>query len=78
MLHDYQNRGVAEGAVRKSMKTKGRLRGEARVAVRNALKIKEGELREYTLFCGGKALSRGVAIGREDRKDRAWPRRRDE
>jgi hypothetical protein len=29
--------------VRKSMKTKGRLRGEARIAVRNRLKIKDGD-----------------------------------
>src|SRR5579862_9164793 len=34
MMHDYQNRGVAGGGVRKSIKTKGDFGGEARGAVR--------------------------------------------
>ncbi len=41
-MHDYQNRGLAGGAVRKSNKIKGEFCEEARIAVRKRLKTKGG------------------------------------
>src|SRR5579872_5498064 len=57
MMHDYQNRGLAGGAVRKSNKTKGESCEEARIAVRKRLKTKEADF-EGGWFFGGKGSLR--------------------
>jgi hypothetical protein len=58
MMHDYQNRGLADGAVRKSNKTKGEFCEEARIAVRKRLKTKEGD------FAGGGFFGRWWSLRR--------------
>jgi len=64
MMDDYQNRWFADGAVRKSNKTKGEFRGEARIAVRKRLKTKDGDFASGGLF-GRRWSLRKARIGRE-------------
>src|SRR5579862_2836883 len=54
MMHDYQNRWLADGAVRKSNKTKGEFCEEARIAVRKRLKTKEGDFEGGGFFGGSR------------------------
>jgi len=63
-MHDYQNRGLADGAVRKSNKTKGEFCEEARIAVRKRLKTKEGHFESDGLF-GRRWSVRRVWLARE-------------
>jgi len=72
-MHDYQNRWLAGGAVRKSNKTKGEFCEEARIAVRKRLKTKEGDFEGSGFFGrqwspqraqpGGQIGSRGAETG---------------
>ena len=63
-MHDYQNRGLADGAVRKSNKTKGEFCEEARIAVRKRLKTKEGDF-EGDGFFGRRWSLRRVLLALE-------------
>jgi hypothetical protein len=74
MLHEYQNRGLADGAVRKNNKTKDEKRGEARIAVRNRLKTKEDDFESGGFFAEKSSLlrlrraSEGAGAGAERQK----------
>src|SRR5579862_7003345 len=64
MMHDYQNRGLADGAVRKSNKIKGEFCEEARIGVRIRLKTNEGHFEDGGFF-GDKCSFRRAWLAHE-------------